>query len=512
MDDFNCDITVYQVPASYSDQEIEDGELWENTFIATAVGQVNSTYGDATRGEVTVRLRDSAHLEPGYRLFAKLRLPHVEWEGEEVDYVAASVPVLQPGEQQAPVKVLLYNLDADGTRGTHIRAILASLGVEAQTVTPDDLGQTIGHLAGLPGFEASEDDVDDEAPSIEFMVMCGFSESLLDAFLDAMQAEGIRVDHKAIVTEHNRSLTLLDLMGDIHGEHAVFQALLALDKVIKAAEDLDEQDYGTSELWAPFQEALAAANAVLSSYEPGLQALTEARETLIKAGNALTEGAFWADPDPAPGPEEPVAPVDPDVPTDPTEPVDPDTPADPTEPGAPADPEGPVDPADPADPTEPGAADGPQAGSTSNPAPGASTTVNGDGADVTRPADAQQGRPAAKSPTRAKGGSAGRGGSRGARIAAAADADEASGRPAAADARSDAAGARDAGAAAARTGDAASRSTAEEAVGEDAVPLAASGAEAASPLTLPALIAAALAVAGAILLIVTRRRKNEREA
>ena len=32
-------------------------------------------------------------MNPGDRLIIKLRLPHTEWEGEEVDYVSASVPV-----------------------------------------------------------------------------------------------------------------------------------------------------------------------------------------------------------------------------------------------------------------------------------------------------------------------------------------------------------------------------------------------------------------------------------
>lgn len=154
MEDFYCDVSVYQVPASFSDQEIEEKELWENVGLARRVGQVNSTLGQVTRGEVKVSFYDRVQLEPGYRLFAKLRLPHTEWEGEEVDYIASSIPVLEEGEALPPVKVLLYNLGADTARGAHIRSILAELGIEGETVDASDLSQTVGYLAGLSGFEA----------------------------------------------------------------------------------------------------------------------------------------------------------------------------------------------------------------------------------------------------------------------------------------------------------------------------------------------------------------------
>ncbi len=339
MEDFYCDVSIYQVSAAYSDEEIEEKELWENSYATRRVAQVNSTLGQVTRGELEVKLYDWIDLEPGKRLFIKLRLPHVEWEGEEVDYVSASIPVLEEGEQLAPVKVLLYNLGEDTARGAHVRSILSDLGVTVETVEAKDLNQTIGYLAGLSNFEKDENaSWDGSAPSTEFMLMCGFSESLLDKFLDAMQAQEIRIDHKAIVTEYNRYYTLDELIGDIEEEHEVFQALLALDKVIKAAEELDETTYGQVEGWAAFQEALSVANDLLASEEPEAQDLLDARQALIDAGNAITDGQFWED-----EVEEPIVPTDPDDPVDPTEPTEPVVPsapgdtADNDQPAAPSD-------------------------------------------------------------------------------------------------------------------------------------------------------------------------------
>lgn len=306
-DDFYCDVTLYQVSSRYSDEEIEEKELWEDPSVARRVGQINSNYGQETRGELKIDLYDWINLEPGTRLFAKLRLPHSEWAGEEVDYVAASVSVLEEGEELPQVKVLLYNLGEDTTRGAHIRSILSALGVAVESISAADLDQTIGYLAGLSGFEAGEGSGGEsaEAPSTEFMLMCGFSESLLDRFLDTMQAENIRIDHKAIVTEYNRYYTLSQLIGDIQEEHEVFQALLALDKTIAAAEALDETVYGKHEAWADLQQAIEEAHAVLSSDEPALETLMGARQKLIDLGNKITDGQFWKDEaEPNPGEEE----------------------------------------------------------------------------------------------------------------------------------------------------------------------------------------------------------------
>ena len=64
-----ADYTIYQFSDSYSDQEFEDRELWENLPLTQRVGQINSNYGDVTRGEVlTIPIRDSTGLKVGARL------------------------------------------------------------------------------------------------------------------------------------------------------------------------------------------------------------------------------------------------------------------------------------------------------------------------------------------------------------------------------------------------------------------------------------------------------------
>ena len=287
--DFYCDVTIYQFPGSYSDAEFESKELWENLTLTKRVGQINSNFGDTTRGaELTVPIKDSAVLNAGDRLIIKLRLPHTEWEGEEVDYLSASVPVVGENETVPDAKVVLYNLGEDTSRGARVRAILAKLNIPAETVTAEQLNETVGHLAGLDGYEAAGEKYTGTAPDTEFMLLCNLPEALLDKFLDAMQTDGLRIDHKAVVTAYNRDMKLHELMGDISEEHDVFQALLELDRLIAQAENLEESTYGSAPNWEKFQAALSNAKQILSSQEPTLEQLQTARDNLKNEYLTLT--------------------------------------------------------------------------------------------------------------------------------------------------------------------------------------------------------------------------------
>lgn len=287
--DFYCDVTIYQFPGSYSDAEFESKELWENLTLTQRVGQINSNFGDTTRGaELTVPIKDSAKLNAGDRLIIKLRLPHTEWEGEEVDYLSASVPVVGENETVPDAKVVLYNLGEDTSRGARVRAILAELNIPAETVTAEQLNEIVGHLAGLDGYEAAGEKYTGTAPDTEFMLLCNLPEALLDKFLDAMQTDGLRIDHKAVVTAYNRDMKLHELMGDISEEHDVFQALLKLDRLIAQAENLEESTYGSAPNWEKFQAALSNAKQILSSQEPTLEQLQTARDNLKNEYLTLT--------------------------------------------------------------------------------------------------------------------------------------------------------------------------------------------------------------------------------
>ena len=288
-DEFYCDVSVYQFSAAYTDDEFEKNELWENFDKAKVVAKANSTQGDVTNGSLKIPVRSTAQLNPGDRLIIKLRLPHTEWEGEEVDYIFTSIPVLPAGEEAPAYKVVLYNLGDDSSRGDRVRKILDKIGVPTETMEYAHLNETVGYLAGLDGYEAAKSEWTGATFDTEFMLLCNLPESLLDRFLDEMQANGLRIDHKAIVTEYNREYEFHELIEDIKEEHNTFQVLIALNSLVKDAEKLDEKVYGISKDWQALQQAIADANAVIGSYEPSEEELTTAYHTLKELYLSVTE-------------------------------------------------------------------------------------------------------------------------------------------------------------------------------------------------------------------------------
>lgn len=287
MEDYYCNATVYQFPGTYTDEEFQEQELFENPKIAQRVGDLNSTVDQIVRGQVEIPVRSDVTLTEGSRLIIKLRLPHPEWEGEEADYFSYSIPVVAQGSSVPTPKVLLYNLGPDTSRGERVRGILQELGIETLTIQKTQLNELVGYLAGLDGFEASDEPYTGDGYNTEFMLMSHLGEAQLDRFLAAMQAQNLRIDHKAVVTAYNQNWTMKELIGEIGDEHDIFQALLELDRLVAKAGDLQESDFAPDD-WAAFQKVVDAANEVLSSYEPTLERLQGAINDLTRAYASIT--------------------------------------------------------------------------------------------------------------------------------------------------------------------------------------------------------------------------------
>ena len=287
-DDFYCDVTVYACSGEYTDDEIEDKELWENYTACRTVAKANSRLGAATKGDLTLTLFETANLKAGEKLFIKLRLPHTEWEGEEVDYVSASIPVIGADDEIPAYQVVLYNLDQDSSRGARLRSILTDLNIPVQEMTYEHLNETVGYLAGLDGYEAAEGAYDGKEYTAEFMLLCNLPETLLDRFLDAMQDNGLRIDHKAVVTAYNQDSCYYELMDEIANEHDVFQMLLTLNSMVTDSKKLTEEANGSSTHWKAFQTELSASDALLRLEEPTYEEMKAAYDALKAEYLAVT--------------------------------------------------------------------------------------------------------------------------------------------------------------------------------------------------------------------------------
>ena len=226
MSDYYCNVTAYQFPSDYTDDDFEKNELHESS-ITQRIGQRDANKASKEHF-TTINIPVKANtLEAGKRLIVKLRLPHPEWAGEEADYLSYSVPVIGAEEEIPVAKVLLFNLGADTVKGSKIRAILKEMGIEAVTVEKSQINQSVGYLAGYKDFAGDAEAFTGSGYTAEFMLMSGLSETQLDQFLAKMRAADAVIDHKATVTETNKQWSFKELIGEIEEEHEVMQAWLA---------------------------------------------------------------------------------------------------------------------------------------------------------------------------------------------------------------------------------------------------------------------------------------------
>ena len=285
MSDYYCNVTAYQFPSRYTDDDFEKKELHESQ-ITQRIGQCDANKAikeHFTTIKIPVKVNT---LEAGKRLIVKLRLPHPEWAGEEADYLSYSVPIIGAKEEIPTAKVLLFNLGADTVKGSKIRAILKEMRIAAVTVEKSQINQSVGYLAGYKGFEGDAEAFTGSGYTAEFMLMSGLSETQLDQFLAKMRAADAVIDHKATVTETNKQWSFKDLIGEIEEEHEVMQAWLALKNAVKEAEALQEADY-SAEKWAAFAKVLADAKEV-SKVEATAEEYNNATKALQDAYKALT--------------------------------------------------------------------------------------------------------------------------------------------------------------------------------------------------------------------------------
>ena len=119
--------------------------------------------------------------------------------------------------------LLSYNLFEASTKP--MEALCASMGIGYRPVDRSEQGVAIGALAGLPVAVSPMARADGrfDAP---MLVMCGFDESLFNAFLDALRYSPMpRVPLKAVMTPTNAAWNGWQLHEELLREHEEMQRL-----------------------------------------------------------------------------------------------------------------------------------------------------------------------------------------------------------------------------------------------------------------------------------------------
>ena len=106
-----------------------------------------------------------------------------------------------------------------------MKSVLVRMGVKIRNVAPDQVLESVGYLAGVPGFEKREavDQAEtEELPRIteQMLVMKDFTSRRIDTLLlNLRKAKVPKINLKAIVTEQNAAWSFYHLYEEIGEEH-----------------------------------------------------------------------------------------------------------------------------------------------------------------------------------------------------------------------------------------------------------------------------------------------------
>ncbi len=139
--------------------------------------------------------------------------------------------------------VLYYN-PSPAPHVAKMKSVLVRMGVRIKNISPEQVNQTVGYLAGLPGFEEwagqvtvqgeaenkgteNEASVGGDLPVIpeEVLVMKNFTNRRIDELLLGFKKAGVpRIALKAIITEQNSKWTFYQLYEELKEEHLAMSA------------------------------------------------------------------------------------------------------------------------------------------------------------------------------------------------------------------------------------------------------------------------------------------------
>ena len=118
------------------------------------------------------------------------------------------------------MKLLIYHMDE--SKRKMVTTVCRILKVSIREITPAETGETLGALAGLPGYSLSGQSAA-AVPDQEVMVLCRFRQKQLDAFLAKLRAMGVpQTGIKAILTDANKDWSFARLLNELLAEHAQF--------------------------------------------------------------------------------------------------------------------------------------------------------------------------------------------------------------------------------------------------------------------------------------------------
>ena len=163
--------------------------------------------------------------------------------------------------QPSRARVLYYGL-ASPQPEFKLRQLLTGLDIQRKRVHDRDLGRTVGKRSELDAPVAGTVPDPARPPAESMIVMHQLSDDQINALLGQIRQSGLNIGLKAVVTEHNRAWTFLDLAAELRRENTFMQRFMALRSLVKKGDTLLTQNPDNPELAQTMAEArqqLAAA-------------------------------------------------------------------------------------------------------------------------------------------------------------------------------------------------------------------------------------------------------------
>lgn len=175
-------------------------------------------------------------------------------------------------------ELILYYLPELQEQQKAMEAVLEELSINGRRLSEADLNLSIGYLVGIPGCEMVNAGSDYKKPDKSFAVLHDLSDSRISEFLAAVRGrDDLRVDLKAVVTEHNMKWNCIDLIEELKREHEVMQAFMSARNALNAARQWQQlinehnlhEQYGV--LLDELNSVIDSSSAVIKRGERGIE-------------------------------------------------------------------------------------------------------------------------------------------------------------------------------------------------------------------------------------------------